>query len=330
MADSKNQWNNSEYSEDNVYEENYYSDESENEEYNTGENQEYDEDYEEYDEDYMPQGNTGTQKRKSPAILIILLLVLLGAGVFAVVTKFGVGSKIVSENNPAPIVAEKSMPVDTNVGGGNETDEFFNNQNSESTDMMSVDFNENGETNVASGENSDVVATVTEANNQGGDLFENQGSENETTENNPIMVSYNKITRLNPFKPPVVQEEKADKNVPSYASVGNVPFEIIEPPTSSVPDANLTKLLSTQISGIMYDETSPSAIVNINGTDQFVKVGDNIGGYKIQAITKNKVQIKYQNNSYVASVGQLFEKGSLEQNDVTDLEHKFAGRYKNQ
>ena len=52
--------------------------------------------------------------------------------------------------------------------------------------------------------------------------------------------------------------------------------------------------------------------------------------FKIESITKDKVQITYKNNSYVASVGELFTRGSLDkQRAVVDLENKFAGRYRN-
>ena len=97
-----------------------------------------------------------------------------------------------------------------------------------------------------------------------------------------------------------------------------------------VSDENLTRLLQTQISGILYDEVSPSAIVNLNGVDQFVKIGDTVAGYTIESITKDKVQITYKNNTYVASVGELFTRGVLEKKRaVADLENKFAGRYRN-
>ena len=146
-------------------------------------------------------------------------------------------------------------------------------------------------------------------------------------ENNDIIVSYDKVARLNPFKPPVFEAEA--EIAKTYGSLNNTDFEIVEPPSSSVPDENLTKLLQTQVSGILYDEESPSAIVNLNGVDTFVKAGDVMSGYKIQTITRDKVQINYKNNSYVASVGALFVKGMVESRPaVANLEKKFAGRYK--
>ena len=66
----------------------------------------------------------------------------------------------------------------------------------------------------------------------------------------------------------------------------------------------------------------------LNNQDYFVKTGDVISGYTIKKITKDQVQINYKNNSYVASVGQLFSKGSLDTPAVANIEHKFAGRNK--
>ena len=140
------------------------------------------------------------------------------------------------------------------------------------------------------------------------------------------MVAWNKAARQNPFKPPVIQQAFDDK----YENMDGMQFEIIEPPTRLVPDKNIEKLLQTQISGILYDESSPSAIVNLAGKDEFVKIGDEISGYKIKKITRNKVEISYKNNTYVASVGELFVPGKLEaQPAVANLNNKFAGRYKN-
>ena len=92
----------------------------------------------------------------------------------------------------------------------------------------------------------------------------------------------------------------------------------------------MTKLLQTQISGILFDNESPSAVINLGGVDYFVKAGDTISVYTVNDISKNQVQITYKNNSYVASVGELFVRGKLEsQPAIVNIENKFAGRYKN-
>ena len=329
MVDNENQWEDDmEYSQsgDDSYEDSY------EDEYSEDEEQGYDE-YDEYDEDYE-----GPSQKKSgnPIIVVLLLLVLLGVGGFFAYNKFVAGAQGDSSSSQQFGSSETQMAQTNEEQGNDLADSFFNEAGGNSSDMMSVDFNENGETNVATGEGSDSsVATVTDMPaSEGvseGDFFNEGGSENtgeesvtEDQSNDSIMVVYNKAARLNPFKPPVLD------NAQYSAELNNTEFEIIEPPTASVPDENLTRLLQTQISGILFDDENPSAIVNLNGLDHFVKTGDVVSGYTIDSITRDKVQVSYKNNSYVASVGELFTRGSLEkQQAVVNLENKFAGRYKN-
>ncbi len=325
MVDNENQWEDIEYS-DEAEDNQSYSYDDETEEYS---DQSEDQDYSEYDnyEDEEEDGeDIPEQKKSNPLIMIILFLILLGVIGFIAVPKFMGGSQTASNQT-------ENQPVDMAPAPDDMSNSFFDESNGENGDMSSVSFGENGEMNLdtGNGEN-DSVATVTETpvqnTDMNDDLFESSLSTDNGTgqENNAIMVVYNKAARTNPFKPPVVNKVEADP----YEVVNNTQFEIIEPPVASVPDENLTRLLQTQISGILYDSESPSAIVNLNGMDQFVKVGDVISGYKIVSITRDKVQISYKNNSYVASVGELFTKGNLEKKQaVVNLENKFAGRYKN-
>lgn len=337
MVDIENQWEDIEYSEDNE-EQKYASDGSETEEDYGGD----DYDYGDYEDDDEEQSASSRKKGSSPVLLLLLLAVILGVAGFAVMNKMR------SASDTAPVdenTSQVEQIADNQEGNTDDfADGFFDENGNNSQDMMSVDFNENGDTNVTTGNNSgdDVVATVNDSGesakslNPSGDLFDGQNSQNsEQTqsagkENNSIVISYDNIKRLNPFKPPVVEPVQVSNNKLPTELINNTPFEIIEPPVTSIPDENLSKLLQTQISGILYDDVSPSAIVNINGTDQFVKVGDNVGGYTIKRITKNQVEISYKNNNYVASVGELFSKGSTDlKPDVVNLENKFAGRKKN-
>ncbi len=336
MADKENNWEDMEYSDDEVnqssedqeYDDNEYSDEEYEDDDNSSE--EYEDDENAEDEEYEDDDDR-PQKKGFPIILVILIiLILLAVGGFLAYSKLSSGGMA---NNSTPIQQENFDNNQDNNGenSGDMGDFFFNEAGGNESDMMSVGFNENGETNVATDGNGENVATVTDQTDTKAndlspdDIFSNGGlNANDDEENNAIMVSYNKALRLNPFKPPVAQKSN------EYSDVNNTDFEIIEPPSTSNPDENLKRLLQTQISGIMYDDVSPSAIVNLNGVDQFVKIGDVVSGYKIENITKNKVQISYKNNSYVASVGELFTRGYVEkQQAVVNLEHKFAGRYRN-
>ncbi len=334
MVENKDQWEETEYSEEQTEDISNADD---------AEDQDYDDSYEEYesDGDEDEEGVAPANKKSNPLLLIIIFLIIVAAIVFILLSKkLGNNHQDVNppanNNNYVSSEAENNnqeQEQSTNELANSFFEDASNENNNEDNNMMSVNFNEAGETNVTSGEgNNEQVATVTDTNSDNtakeSDLFDNQTNVNTENdqENNAIMVVYNKAARTNPFKPPVVAQE--DKDVP-FEVLNNTPFEIIEPPKESVVDENLTRLLQTQISGILYDNQSPSAIVNLNGLDHFVKVGDTISGYKIKSITKDKVEISYKNNSYVASVGELFTKGNLEnQQSVANLQNKFAGRYK--
>ena len=296
---------------------------------------------EEYEEEgeYEEEPEKETAPKKSALPLVALLLVLLVAGSFIAVPKIMNKDANTNKANYDTQQPQNNQSTEDLAGS------FFDAASGDDSNMMSINFNEDGEgmtvgnqesennnenneggqENQENNENNEV-ATVTDAKPGEGvkesDLFADHNSQ----ESDSIMVVYNKAARLNPFKPPVV----IDPSSLPYETINNTQFEIIEPPTASIPDENLSKLLQTQISGIMYDPVSPAAIVNLNGIDHFVKVGDIIAGYKIEKITKDKVQISYKSNSYIASVGELFTKGKLEQlQAVADLEHKFGGRKKN-
>lgn len=352
MVDNENQWEDMEYSEDSGDME-YDSDVSEDMEYSDEEyaDEEYsDEEYESYEDDEEYESEPKKGNAGGCIVILLLLLLLIGGAVWFFFS--GAANKMAPEQSATPSSSQEQVAgTQENINQDATTalgDEFFAQAGGNPEDMMSVDFNTPGETTVTTNNgNEEIVATVMEApaeeiaveqpenievsasetkqDSSVEDLFPSSDLTTDPSQaNNDIMVAYNKKARQNPFKPPVLSKKD------DYATFDNVDFEIIEPPTTSVHDENLTKLLQTQISGILYDETSPSAIVNLNGMDQFVKIGDVVAGYKIESITRDKVQITYKNNSYVASVGELFTRGALDkQRAVVDLENKFAGRYRN-
>ncbi len=326
MADNNQQWEELDYSDENPeeYEESEYEedDSSASEEYEDEEqSDEYEEEYEyEDDEDSSEQGKNNNSVK---IIIAVLLLLLLGGGAFFAAKSLS-GNK--GESVASEVKTEHAQSLPAAASG--QDDSFFETSNDGGQDLMNVSFNENGDTNINDEQNTGDVVTVSDAqgNDLNDDLFINSALE-QNQENDSIMVSYNQAARLNPFKPPVAASFlKPDS---PYAVIDDTQFEIIEPPVSSVPDENLTRLLQTQISGIMYDPESPSAIINLNGTDYFVKIGDKVAGYIIKDITRDRVQVNYKSNTYVASVGQLFTRGVLEHPNVADFEHKFAGRNRN-
>ncbi len=328
MVDKEKQWDDMEYSEE---EQTSTTDDYE-EEYSEQDDYEEDDDY----------GHASEKKKTNQLPLIIIALLLIGVAGAIFVSKMNANKNADDGGLSADqtVIEQQQNDGENQQSSQDMGDMFFEQAGGNSSDMMSVDFNQsNGEATVTTtGNEGEVVASVKDSTDSspvtGEDMF-NKSSENlsldPSKENNDIIISYDKVVNSNPFKPPVYKTETVvvEPPKPKYL-VNDTPFEIIEPPTASVPDENLVKLLNTQISGILFDKESPSAIINLNGVDSFVKVGDVISGYKIESITEDKVQISYKNNHYVASVGELFTKGKLEkQSNVANLEKKFAGRYKN-
>ena len=139
-----------------------------------------------------------------------------------------------------------------------------------------------------------------------------------------VSVPVENLGRTNPFLPPA----EADL----LASIPNekLKYDLIEPLESPMPDPNAQKVVTTKVSGIMYDKSNPSAILNIEGSDYLVRSGDVINGYKVLSIGKNFVTVQMGSNVYKAGVGQLVTEGQVDvtYNKVANLTKKFGGSRK--
>ena len=133
-----------------------------------------------------------------------------------------------------------------------------------------------------------------------------------------VSLSFDNVGRANPFMP------GADA-VPDIRRYG---FDLIAPPESVTSESPASKVMTTKISGIMYDKYNPSAILNIEGEDYFVRSGDNINGYKILAIAKDMVTVQLGSNVYKTRVGEAITEGEINYNKVYDLKNKFGGARK--
>ena len=104
-------------------------------------------------------------------------------------------------------------------------------------------------------------------------------------------------------------------------------YDLLEPLDAPVADETAQKIVTTKVSGIMYDKSNPSAILNIEGADYLVRSGDVINGYKVLAISKNNVTVQKGSNIYKAGVGQLVADGQVDvtYNNVANLNKKFGG-----
>ena len=131
------------------------------------------------------------------------------------------------------------------------------------------------------------------------------------------------MVKANPFVP-YRSIDKSSESVKSY--VNDVPkFDLISPPEAVGMHEDAAKIMSTVVSGILYDKFSPSAILNIDGSDYLVKKGDTVNNYTVLAIAKDSVTVKHGNNTYKAGIGELLREGSINYNDVSNLSNKFGG-----
>lgn len=251
------------------------------------------------------------------AAAVILLIVLIVSAV----------TKMKSKKADVPVMKESQEQL---------ADQFYNEASSNApseenndTAVIEVDMGQTDpiaeinqpETDIQNGVLAEINAPISQTKS---DLKQNKSPEGDT-----VLVSIGGGGRENPFMP--AREKKPALPALSSApklSYGNVPFEVIEPPSLlNTYDEKAEQLMETTISGIMYDNKNPSAIININGTDQLVRKGDKLLGFTILDITKDKVVIKEKTNIYRASVGQSIATEGLNFNDIANLKKKFGGAY---
>ncbi len=133
-----------------------------------------------------------------------------------------------------------------------------------------------------------------------------------------VAMSVEDMGRSDPFLP---EHENADsKPKPKYG------FDLLPPPETITVDTTATDVISTKVSGIMYDRFNPSAILNISGSDYLVRTGDIINNYKVLSIGRDQVTVQNGANVYKAGVGELFTGEGINFNTVSNLESKFGGR----
>lgn len=111
----------------------------------------------------------------------------------------------------------------------------------------------------------------------------------------------------------------------STGHVASLPSYLTAPPSNLSTDSDAGKVMSTTISGILYDKYNPSAIINIEGTDYLVKKGDIINSYKVLSIGRTQVVVQLGKNIYQAGVGELLSQTDLNYNTIANLNNKFGG-----
>lgn len=132
-----------------------------------------------------------------------------------------------------------------------------------------------------------------------------------------VLISVDNSGRQNPFLP-------ANDISGLSSGISNLPF-LAPPPETLQTQSDAGKVMTTTISGILYDKYNPSAIINIEGTDYLVKKGDVINSYKILLIGKTQVIVQLGKNVYKAGVGELLTQTDMNYNTVANLNKKFGG-----
>lgn len=134
-----------------------------------------------------------------------------------------------------------------------------------------------------------------------------------------VTIVVDNSVRSNPFLP-VGGETVIAKKANAYI----LPY-LTAPPEILPVNADAEKVMTTTISGILYDKYSPSAIINIEGSDYLVKKGDVINKYKILSIGKTQVLVQLGKNIYCAGVGELLTQTNINYNTIANLNKKFGG-----
>lgn len=144
-----------------------------------------------------------------------------------------------------------------------------------------------------------------------------------------VSVSVENMGRSNPFLPPgeaALISERA-KAMADAVPNAKLQYDLLPPLETPEVDTDARRAVTTKISGIMYDKSNPSAILNFDGMDYLVRSGDVINGYKVLAIGQSTVTVQVGSNIYSAGVGQLVNEGKkeLNYNTVANLSSKFGG-----
>ena len=113
-----------------------------------------------------------------------------------------------------------------------------------------------------------------------------------------VVLSVESAGRLNPFMPTF-----DEFNGKYYAGV---PAQVLMPPDAYGNEPDAQDLMKVAVSGILFDNVKPSAIITINDVDYFVQKGDKVDDYMVLDINRQSVVVKKGTNIYKAGVGERF------------------------
>lgn len=252
-------------------------------------------------------------KDKNQAILALVVMVVFFGTTIHTITTY------LRERNPQPISAqnEQVLKADNTI---KQQDNLNNLANQEQNSI--VDSNQSP--NLAQDANDIYSQTLDlQKNSPDQNIATLQSSDgdieiipkkNAKRSSKMVVISVANTYHSDPFLP-------SGENLPMSSSYSYLP----PPPTNLPAGTDASKVITTTISGILYDKYSPSAIINIEGADYLVKRGDVINNYRILSIGKTQVIVQLGRNIYKAGVGELLSQADLNCNTIANLNKKFGG-----
>lgn len=239
-------------------------------------------------------------ENEQQAITAIVILSLFVANGFYLITKGIIDQmpvETIAQTNPVDPAVQTPAPVDNSTANQNLAQDA-NNIYSQTMNLQTPTANTNPSVEVAP--SSDEIEII---------------SKGKTTKFSGKMVTIpvGSSGRSNPFLP-------ASENI----SPSSLAY-LTAPPETLPVGSDAGKVMTTVISGILYDKYNPSAIINIEGTDYLVKRGDIINRYKVLSITKTQVIVQLGKNIYQAGVGELLSQTNINYNTIANLNKKFGG-----
>ena len=266
-----------------------------------------------------PSPKKGSGAKILTPLIILLLVLILGGALYAMYgadlsfSNFSFNKKnttsenIIDEENTNP----NELPNDEVLNNGDETNLALNNNESESVD---IDMLKNRHDQVMQG-NQDGSSMPVNGNAMGmpNSPSAQNNAQNEVLADVRTIIPRGNVGRLDPFNPTI--------------GGSSLMFDLVMPPVNPEPDPDVQQLMTLKISGIMYTPDSPSAIINIAGSDQLVRKGDKFNGFSVESIGKDKVTVRNGKNTYTASIGESISIDSVGVNAIPNLNKKFAGPY---
>ncbi len=225
----------------------------------------------------VPRKETVENKKQiSPVLIALLIALLVAAGSYFIFTMFSN-----REEEDIPLVNTDAMQQNVDNGAQNPQEQIK-------------------DTSIA-----DIDAQIPVVNEE-----EVGTLKAEEKEEKKQIVNVIPTGRTDPFMPLSKYKYVQKSNV---QVINTIDYDSVSIPKAPMKfdkgdlSGTIDKLMSVSVSGIMYDNKKPSAIITYNNDDYFVLVGDMLDKFKIVDIGPSSVKIAYGKNIYTAKVGESFD-----------------------